>query len=908
MSTRLGPEQRAAAAIGGGPIRVVAGAGTGKTAVIAERFGRLVAGGLSPASILVMTFTERAAAEMRQRIEERIGAAAPAVGTFHSIALGWLRADGRTVGVPAGFRILTGADRWIVARELMWQLGDNALTGDERPDDLVAPALQMLERMKQELVPIGRLAARAASTDDAERGELMRACVRLFRAYERECRKRRLLDFEDLLLLTVRMLEENPKLLDTYTARYMSVLVDEYQDLNLAQERLVELVASRTQPFVVGDDDQSIYRFRGASRASLERFVASFPNSSTMTMGRNRRSSHQIVAAAATLIGNNAGRLPKQLASAKPGPKVELWSCPDGMTEAASIATQAADLVERGTALREIAVLCRTNAIARPIASALAAQGLPHVVIGGRGFHDRAEIRDVIALLRVLRDPCDVVAIARAITRPPLSLDPSRALAVLRDRGEKLPLEAIKASKPAAAFASLLEELASAATRLDVRDLFFELMNRTRYLEAVGDTLEAGEAARVTANVSRFAEMIAEFCETVVDRSLTAYMQHLDLVLLSGEDEEPAPVEAADDAIHVMTIHQAKGLEFDAVFVPGLVEGRLPQSGRSPRFELPPSVLEPLVRGREDVVAEERRLLYVAMTRARNQLYLTRASHYEGGRRWRDSRFLGEVRAAGARTVCERTFEAVTQPPARRMATRKPGQVVLSYSAIAAYRECPRQYWFRQEQRLPAAQSAEAVHGVIQHEVLRQAGEARRSGRQVTAKALKSIHEGVWRVSAFPDPRRAATFKRIGAAQLEAYRSRGGFDAPAEFLEHPFSAAVDGWTLRGVIDRIDRTDSGWRIVDYKSGRPLTRRRRDLQVALYALGASNALRLDPIELEVVYLATGETVKVEKVGDLVTDATSQATEVAAGVREGLFEARPERRRCRLCPYRLACADAL
>jgi RecB family exonuclease len=233
---------------------------------------------------------------------------------------------------------------------------------------------------------------------------------------------------------------------------------------------------------------------------------------------------------------------------------------------------------------------------------------------------------------------------------------------------------------------------------------------------------------------------------------------------------------------------------------------------------------------------------------------------------------------------------------------------VLSYSAIAAYRDCPRQYWYRQEQRLPAVQSAEAVHGVIQHEVLRQAGEARKSGREVTASALKSIHGEVWRQSRFPDPRRAATFKRIGAAQLEAYRGQGGFDVPPEFLEQPFSAAVDGWTLRGVIDRIDRTESGWRIVDYKSGRPLTRSRRDLQVALYALGASRALHLDPMELEVVYLATGESVKVEKVRDLVTEATNQAAEVATGVREGRFEARPERRRCRLCPYRLACADAL
>jgi len=908
---RLGADQRVAATIGGGPIRVVAGAGTGKTAVIAERFRRLVAGGVSPSSILVMTFTERAAAEMRQRIEDLIDSAAPSVGTFHSVALGWLRADGRAVGVPPGFRILTGADRWILTRELMWQLGDAALAGDERPDDLVAPALQMLERMKQELVPLARLASfssGAGLSDDAERAGLMRACVRLFRAYEKECKKLRLLDFEDLLVLTVKMLETNQSLLDKYTARFLHVLVDEYQDLNLAQERLVELIASRSQPFVVGDDDQSIYRFRGASRASLERFHGRFPDARTITIGRNRRSSRRIVSSAAALIANNTERLPKQLLSDVPGPRVELWLCPDGVTEAAAIATHAAGLIERGTSPRQIAVLCRTNAIARPIASALAALGLPHVVIGGHGFLDRPEIRDVIALLRVLRDPGDVVALARAVTRPPSSLDQAPALTALRDRGDGSPLDVLKAWPLAASFSTLLEELSGDALRLDVRDLFFELMNRTRYLEVIGPTLEKSEAARVTANVSRFAEIIAEFCETADDRSLEAFMRHLDLVLLSGEDEEPAPVDTADDAIQVMTIHQAKGLEFEAVFVPGLVEGRLPQFGRSPRFELPPAVLEPLVRGREDVVGEERRLLYVAMTRARRHLYLTRASHYEGGRRWRDSRFLEEVRAAGSRTVLQREIAPSNEAPAAQVGARQGRDAVLSFSAIAAYLDCPRQYWYRQEQRLPVVQSAEAVHGVILHEVLRQAGEARKSGSQVSSRTLRSLHDAIWSQVTFPDPRRAATFRRIGAAQLEEYRKKGGFDAAPEYLEHQFSAAVDGWTLRGVIDRVDRTESGWLIVDYKSGRRLTRGRRDLQVALYALGASTALSLDPLELEVVYLATGEIVRVEKVAELVSEATRQGAEVAEGVKAGRFEARPERRRCRLCPYRLVCAEAL
>ena len=935
---KLGAEQARAAAIGRGAVRVVAGAGTGKTAVIAERFRRLVAGGAPPASILVMTFTERAAAEMRERIEDLIGEPAPAVGTFHSIALGWLRADGRLVGIPASFRILAGAERWILARELMWKLGDPVLTGDERPDDLVSPALQMLERLKQELVPLKKLAAWAAAAygveadpEAAERVELMKACVRLFAAYERACRKQRLLDFEDLLTLAVRLLEEQPALRSAYRARFPHVLVDEYQDLNLAQERLVELVAEEGKPFIVGDDDQSIYRFRGASRASLERFRTRFPDALTITLGRNYRSSRRIVTTAATLIANNEARLPKELRSGRPGEKVELWLCPDGDTEASAIAAEAERLIATGVARPRIAVLCRTNAIARPIANALAARRLPHVVIGGRGFHDRPEVKDVIALLRVLRDPTDVVALARVLTRPPAGLDPATALTMLRDRNGAAPLEALRGWSPSAKFAGLLGTLAGLASTLDVRELFFELMEKTRYLQVLitglsnggKPPLEPSEAARATANVSRFAELIAEFCETSPDRSLEAYMQHLDLVLLSGEDEESAAVDGFVDAIQVMTIHQAKGLEFDAVFVPGLVEGRLPQTGRSPRFELPPAVLEPLVRGREDVVAEERRLLYVAMTRARQHLYLTRASHYDGGRRWRDSRFLAEVKSAGSRNVAEREVVAISRPGAQsgvkdgavliapRPAPRRgEGEVVLSYSAIAAYRDCPRQYWYRYEQRLPAVQSAEAVQGVVLHEVLRRAGEARRRSDKVTASLLSSLHDEVWSATAFPDSRRAPTFKRNGAAQLEAYRKGGGFEAVPEFLEQSFTVDVDGWRLRGVIDRVDRTESGWRILDYKTGRPVTRGKRDLQVALYAMGAASALNVDSsgLELDVVYLASGETILLQRPDALVAEARKQGAEVAERVKAGRFEAKPDRRRCRLCPYRLACADAL
>ena len=205
-------------------------------------------------------------------------------------------------------------------------------------------------------------------------------------------------------------------------------------------------------------------------------------------------------------------------------------------------------------------------------------------------------------------------------------------------------------------------------------------------------------------------------------------------------------------------------------------------------------------------------------------------------------------------------------------------------------------------------QSAEAVHGVILHEVLRRAGELRQKGIAVSAPRLRSLLADVWRETPFPDERRAPTFKRNGAAQLEAYRRAGGLDAAPAYLEHAFQVDVDGWSLRGVVDRIDRTASGWSIIDYKSGRPIARRRRDLQLALYALGATATLALDPVELEVVYLASGQSIRIEKPGAQLSEARAEGSRVAEGIREGRFDARPDRRRCRLCPYRLACAEAL
>ena len=940
---KLDREQRAAIEAGRGPLRVVAGAGTGKTAVIAERFLRLVESGTAAESILVMTFTERAAAEMRGRIEAGLGSRVGElwVGTFHSVALGLLREDGWRIGVPASFRIVTGADRWIQLRELLWDLGDPVLVGAERPDDLVNPLLRLLERLKQELIPLARLEDWARTAEDRELGEQLAAAVRLFRAYQRRCEAERLLDFDDLILLLVRLLEQRPEARDRNVKRFSSLLVDEYQDSNLAQERMVELLGGAGDVTVVGDDDQSIYRFRGASLASMERFLRVFPAAATRSLGRNRRSSGHVVAIAAALIGHNPARLPKRISAARGvGAKVELAHAATGLDESLHVAKRVADLTRRGVPLRRIALLVRTNALARPVVAALRSAGIPYQLWGARGFYNRPEILDVIAYLRLLNDPADELAISRLATRPASGLDPLEVMQRLRrarDAGLP-PLAALEEWDPARHWVGLVRRLFGLAARLGVDELYFELMASTGYLELLDYESEA-EQRQVAANVAKFGELIDAFRERSRDHSLGAFMAYLELVLLSEAEEEVAQVEDVEDAVQVMTIHQAKGLEFEAVFLPALVEGRLPQPHRGDRFAIPAS-LAGEAAGKEDQVAEERRLLYVAMTRARDRLHLSWADQYEGSRAWKPSRFLAELETAGAAHVRHVAVAALgggleAQAPPRpflRVASSPDGAPPprLSYSGISVYRECPRRYQYRYVFQLPAAPTAESAYGTIVHETLMRLGRLRMNGHEVTAELVAEVHDAAWAESPFPDARRQPALRALALSQLEGYRRAGGFEPRPLLVEESFTAELDGWRLRGIIDRVDPppTQEGGaaaaagatadgdgrsaraRIIDYKTGDPIpaSRLRRDLQLALYALGAQRALGLEELDLEIVYLRDASRVVLPAAPQLLADAEKIGAEVAAAVSAGEFEPRPDRRRCALCPYRLACPVAL
>jgi DNA helicase-2/ATP-dependent DNA helicase PcrA len=951
---RLSKEQEAACRLLEGPVRVVAGAGTGKTTVIVERCRRLVERGVDPRTILVLTFTERAAAEMRHRIVAAVAAAEAAhVGTFHAVALSWLREDGALVGLRPGFQLLTGPDRWISMRELMWELADPAFVLRERPDDLVSPLLQLQERLKQELVPLARLAAWAERDPDPERRASLGAAARLFRAHASRCRREGLIDFDDLIALVVELLERRPDVRERYARRLRWLLIDEHQDTNLAQQRLIELLAGPSgNVCVVGDDDQSIYRFRGASRASFARFVEAFPEATTLTLGQNRRSAEHIVGAARRLIERNPERVVKPLRAegGVAGDRVEVWRCPDGAREAAAVVGAIARLHECGLPLREIGVLTRTHAVAGPVVEGLAAAGLPFQRRCAEGLFRRPEVRDVIAYLRFLHDPTDLLALARLLTRPPVGADLTEGVRRIRagtpDQGGRGPLGELEGWAPAQGWSRVVAELVPLKESLGVVDLLFEVLERTRYLDHALRGRDPAEARRIVANVSRFAELVGEYCERRRDHSLGPFVEYLDLVLRSGVDEEEAEREGPEDAVQVLSIHQAKGLEFECVFMPAMVEGRLPQPHRREPLAPPVQILEPLVRGREDHVAEERRLCYVGMTRARRRLVLSWAERYEGARQWRPSRFLAELGDEVRRldlagegdlrppasppaprpelaSELRRPALSPTNPPAHRGVRGSRAEeegVILSYSAISAYRECPRQHWYRYRLGLPAPPAVEAQFGTVLHLALLGAGRLRQRGLRLDRAALRELYQAAWDRSGPRDPRRRRALEPLGREMLETFWERGGLDAAPRLLEQPFEASMGAWTLRGVIDRVDEAGDAaskgrWRIVDYKTGspQPASQLRRDLQLALYALGAREALgtevaRPEDMELEVVYLRDGRRSRLTASAELLDEARRIGDEVASAVLEGRFGPRPDRRRCSLCAYRLTCEAAL
>jgi DNA helicase-2/ATP-dependent DNA helicase PcrA len=674
----LNPAQQSAVICCDAPSLVIAGAGSGKTRVLTYKIAWLMEQGMAPEHILALTFTNKAAKEMQERIALQVGAEKASrlwMGTFHSIFYRILRYEHELLGLSSNFTIYDQTDSKALIKTIVREMGL-----DEKVYKPGSVAGRISAAKNRLVMPEQYMAS--ANTMNADRAAKVPATGEIYRRYAQRCRQAEAMDFDDLLLYTWLLFRDHPEVCRKYEERFQFVLVDEYQDTNYAQDQIVwQLTQHRQRVAVVGDDAQSIYSFRGANINNILRFRERYNGAKLFKLEQNYRSTQTIVNAASKLIAHNKGQIPKEVYSKKDvGDPIELMRCYSDIDEAGSVMKRIKELHNRkGFSFADIAILYRTNAQSRSFEEVLRKNAVPYRIYGGVSFYQRKEIKDAIAYFRLAVNPYDEEALRRVINYP--------ARGIGQTTMDKLSEEAVKSQKPiwdviAAPdaldmsggtkgklrdFHRLIQDLHELSGS-ETADVFSQaVMERSRLKEEINRGKEAEDISRQE-NMQELMDGIAAFTAERLEQSLEAGIaNYLQEVSLMSDLDEMNGQEGSDGVVTMMTIHSAKGLEFRAVFVVGLEEELFPSAMA---LETPMGI------------EEERRLCYVAMTRAEEVLvFTTSRSRFRYGKveQMQPSRFLQETGIFGSPSK-ETTSRPVIMP--RRNAPTPSGSSARPLSAL----------------------------------------------------------------------------------------------------------------------------------------------------------------------------------------------------------------------------------
>ncbi|GAA3136212.1 DNA helicase PcrA [Planomonospora alba] len=631
----LNPQQRDAVVHHGSPLLIVAGAGSGKTRVLTHRIAYLLAErGVQPQEILAITFTNKAAKEMKERVDRLIGprSAAMWVMTFHSACVRILRREARRLGFPSGFSIYDQAD----AQRLMAMVCREMDLDPKRYPPRSFSA--QVSNFKNELIDYETAAAQAAT-------HMERTLAEAYKNYQQRLTEAGAMDFDDLIMTTVTLLQLFPGVAEHYRRRWRHVMVDEYQDTNHAQYMLIRELVGRpelrtadgelvregssgiapAELCVVGDADQSIYAFRGATIRNILEFERDYPDAKTILLEQNYRSTQTILSAANAVISRNESRKPKNLWSDQgPGPKIVGYVADDEHDEAMFVAQEVDRLTDtEGVTPGQVAVFYRTNAASRVFEETFIRTGLPYKVVGGVRFYERKEVRDLLAYLRVLANPGDVVSLRRVLNVPKRGIG-DRAEAMVEAfaareripfaealrRADEAPGMATRSAKAIREFVALLSDLAAKAESAPPSVLAQEVLERTGYRAELENSEDPQDAGRLE-NLDELVSVASEFEEADPEGGAGKLVEFLEQVSLVADADQIPEADGGQGVVTLMTLHTAKGLEFPVVFLTGLEDGVFPHM----RSLGEPKELE-----------EERRLAYVGITRAQQRLYLSRAA------------------------------------------------------------------------------------------------------------------------------------------------------------------------------------------------------------------------------------------------------------------------------------------
>jgi len=921
---KLNKEQKEAVVYNKGPLLIVAGAGTGKTTVITKKIVYLISKGLAkPEEILAVTFTDKAAGEMEERVDKALptGYIDLWVSTFHSFCERILKDRALDIGLSTNFKLLDQTAAWLLLRQNLDKFSLNYYRPLGNPTKFIHALISHFSRCKdQGIFPEDYLEysekLKTNLVDLPETGEIERVkeIANAYHVYQRLLLENNFLDFGDLIIYCLKLFKERPAVLEEYRKRFKYILIDEFQDTNWAQYELMKLLAAPKNNLTVScDDDQAIYRWRGASYNNILQFRKDFPKAKEVSLVKNYRSSQNILDLSYKFIkANDPDRLEYVSGLNK---KLESIQKERGIIkhlyfktledEAQGVANKIIEILKKDkeASLNDFVILVRANEAANPFIRALERAEIPYQFLASRGLYAKPVILDIISYFKVLDNYNEDGALFRILNFPFLKIPAEEIMRIThysRFKAKSIyeALESVSLisglSRQTVANINFLLGMIKKHTNLarekSVSEVLISFLKDSGYLKYLSDR----EEARDLDLINQFYKKVKRFEDSALEPSLRNFLQELLMEIESGEQGQlEFDPEAGPEVVKIMTIHSAKGLEFKYVFLVNMVDKRFPVIERREQIEIPQELIKEIIPKGDVHIQEERRLCYVAMTRAKKGLFFTSAQDYGGARKKKLSRFLVEMGFAKEPRKEENksaNLEIIKRKPEGKKIInieKMPGMPEhFSFSQLAAFKKCPLQYKFAHILKVPVKGKVNFSFGKTMHNVLyrfvKLSIEGRETGQKglfsnskkekekeqnsiISFKELLKIYDQEWLDEWYQDKRQKEDYYKTGKKILKDFYERFSKNPPNVLsingrpaLEIPFKLKLGNDLLIGRIDRIDSLEGGAKIIDYKTGSFKEKLENKEQLLIYQIAAEKVFKIEPKELSYYYLEEGKEV--------------------------------------------------
>ena len=957
--SKLNDEQRTAVEHVDGPLLIVAGAGTGKTRVITSRILKLIEDGLAKSNeVLALTFTEKAAQEMVERIDVAmpLGYEEVWIKTFHGFCEKVLRESAHEIGLSNNHKLLDQLNQWMFVKNHLFDFELDYFRPLGNPGSFINVLTTHFSRIKEEYISPNEYVEYAEKRlhdlmEKAKKSEQTKIdkksvlgiemeevrkiieAAKAYKKYQELMLENDFLDFGDLSYYVLKLFDERPSVLAHYRKRFKFIMVDEFQDTNYAQFKLLMMLSGGKDGnlCVVGDDDQSIFRWRGASLSNILQFQQKFPDAKKIVLTENYRSNQNVLDASHRFIKfNDPNRLEhregidKNLKSqTDENLPIEVLHFAQHIDEVSSVCGKIGEIAGDSSDLsyRDVAILVRANAHAVPFAEELKKLGIPYQIKTPKGLLSIDEVKDIVALCRALKDFSDDVAWVRLMRIDVFEIPMVDIVGVLKNTYENLFNERETnvlpgMEDPLSKFANLMEKVIEFSKKHPAGEVINYFLTEAGIMDSLSSEFNSEHQQKLE-NITVFSKVVWNFEKTSEDNSIQSFADYLSVI---EESKIPIVNEAETtsgsdiDAVQILTAHAAKGLEFDTVFVCNLVNGRYPILNKKDPLHIPLELTKEIFPEGDFHIEEERRLFYVSLTRAKRKLFLTYSDKYQGPKKWKRSQFLEELNESGL--VSEKDIAAFSEEKAispRKIITAPEGwpKHSLSFSQIDTFNSCPLKYGYRYIMKVPTPQHHAANFGTSIHETLKDFYWTLmdRGEDSASLDLMNELYDKNWIAHGYESKDHEEARKKQGTKMLEQFynSNREPWVIPT-FIERNFHLKVGDYMLNGRIDRIDKLDDGfYEVIDYKTGKSKTRLSKEnkLQLYIYALACRDVFNIPVKKLTLYFLDDGEklSLNLSKGYDELDSVRDDVLAYIAQIKESDFTPTPGFL-CSFCDYRLIC----